>query len=57
MRNKQVNVNLATDEFERVKRWADENMRTVSGQIRYVLMQELRRIGRVPVERPEDQPE
>ena len=52
-----MNVNLATDEFERVKRWADENMRTVSGQIRYVLMQELRRIGRVPVERPEDQPE
>jgi hypothetical protein len=34
--------------FEAVRRWADDDLRSINAQIEYLLMQEVRRAGRWP---------
>jgi hypothetical protein len=34
--------------FEALRRWADDDMRSINAQIEYLLAQEVRRAGRLP---------
>jgi hypothetical protein len=37
--------------FEALRRWADEDLRSINGQIEYLLTEQLRRTGRLPSKR------
>jgi hypothetical protein len=38
--------------FEALRRWADDDMRSINAQIEYLLVQEVRRAGRLPKRAP-----
>ena len=42
--------------LEALQRWANDDLRSLNGQIEYVLRDALRRVGRLPRERPPDEP-
>ena len=41
-------LRINEDIFEAVKRWSDDELRSVNGQIEYVLRDALRKSGRLP---------
>ena len=44
--------------FEALRRWADEDLRSINGQIEYLLTEQARRAGRLPARRdPVDPPD
>ncbi len=44
--------------FETLRRWADEDLRSINGQIEYLLTEAARRAGRIPRQgRPRPQPD
>ncbi len=44
--------------FEVLRRWADEELRSINGQIEYLLTEQARRAGRLPRQsRPRPQPD
>ena len=44
---KQILLRLDPDVFDAVKKWADDELRSVNAQIEYVLREELRARGRM----------
>ena len=42
--------------LEAVQRWANDDLRSLNAQIEFLLRDALRRAGRVPRERPPDEP-
>jgi hypothetical protein len=42
--------------LEAVQRWANDDLRSLNAQIEFVLRDALRRAGRMPRERPADEP-
>jgi hypothetical protein len=38
--------------FEVLRRWADEDLRSINGQIEYLLTEQARRAGRLPRQNP-----
>ena len=43
--------------FEALRRWADEDLRSINGQIEYLLTESARRAGRLPKQAPRRPPE
>ncbi len=41
--------------FEVLRRWADDDLRSINAQIEYLLTEQARRAGRVPAMKPVDQ--
>jgi hypothetical protein len=41
-------LRISDDIFEAVKRWSDDELRSVNAQIEYVLRDALRKAGRLP---------
>jgi hypothetical protein len=41
-------LRIDPDLYDALKRWADDELRSVNGQIEYLLSQALRKAGRVP---------
>lgn len=39
--------------YDALHRWADDELRSVNGQIEYLLRDQLKRAGRLPKQRPE----
>jgi hypothetical protein len=44
-------LRLGEDIFDAVKRWSDDELRSVNAQIEYLLRDALRKAGRLPRER------
>jgi hypothetical protein len=42
--------------FEVLRRWADEDLRSINGQIEYLLTEQARRAGRLPRQTPRRPP-
>lgn len=42
--------------FEALRRWADEDLRSINGQIEYLLTESARRSGRLPKQSPRRPP-
>ena len=42
--------------FEALRRWADEDLRSINGQIEYLLTESARRAGRLPKQTPRRPP-
>jgi hypothetical protein len=49
--SKRFLLRLSPDAFEALRRWADEELRSINGQIEYLLTDQLRRAGRLPTKR------
>ncbi len=45
-------LRLGADVMEALQRWADDELRSVNGQVEYVLRDALRRAGRLKARRP-----
>ncbi len=43
--------------FEALRRWADDDLRSINGQIEYLLTEQARRAGRLPAQRKRDPPD
>jgi hypothetical protein len=43
--------------FEAVRRWAEDDLRSINAQIEYLLAQEVRRAGRLPPAEPSSPPQ
>jgi hypothetical protein len=55
--SKRFLLRLKPDLFEALRRWADEDLRSINAQIEYLLTDQARRAGRLPprgVPRPEE---
>jgi len=48
-------LRLPPELLEQVRRWAQDEMRSVNGQIEFVLRQALKKRGRIDDEDPEDE--
>jgi hypothetical protein len=42
--------------FEAIRRWAEDDLRSINGQIEYLLTDQARRAGRLPHRRPRPEP-
>ncbi|QIA26420.1 Arc family DNA-binding protein [Thermaerobacter sp. PB12/4term] len=49
-------LRIAPEIYEALQRWADDEWRSVNGQIEYLLREALRRAGRLPGPRGRDRP-
>jgi hypothetical protein len=49
--SKRFLLRLSPDVFEAVRRWADDDLRSINGQIEYLLADQLRRAGRLSARR------
>jgi hypothetical protein len=49
--SKRFLLRLDPDLFEAVRRWADEDLRSINAQIEYLLTDQARRAGRLPSKR------
>ena len=45
-------LRLDPETFEAIQRWADDDLRSMNGQVEFVLRRALREAGRLPRERP-----
>ena len=43
--------------FEALRRWADDDLRSINGQIEYLLTEQARRAGRLPRHNPRRRPD
>ena len=50
-------LRLGEDMFDALKRWSDDEFRSVNGQIEYLLREALRKAGRLPRTREKSAPE
>jgi hypothetical protein len=50
--NKRFLLRLDPRLFEVLRRWADEELRSINGQIEYLLTEQARRAGRLPRQSP-----
>jgi hypothetical protein len=52
-------LRISEETWQAVRRWSDDELRSVNGQIEYVLRDALRKAGRLPSpeEKQEDKPE
>lgn len=48
MARKQYPLRIDPDIWEAIQKWAADDMRSVNGQVEYLLRDELRRAGRLP---------
>ena len=48
-------LRLSEEIFEAVSRWADDDLRSANAQIEYLLREALRRAGRLPRPKQDDQ--
>jgi len=46
--SKRFLLRLNPDLFEALRRWADDDLRSINGQIEYLLTEQARRAGRLP---------
>jgi len=49
--SKRFLLRLNPDLFEAIRRWADEDLRSINAQIEYLLTDQARRAGRLPAKR------
>lgn len=49
--SKRFLLRLNPDLFEAIRRWADDDLRSINAQIEYLLTDEARRAGRLPAKR------
>jgi hypothetical protein len=49
--SKRFLLRLDPDLFEALRRWADDELRSINGQIEYLLTDQARRAGRLPPKR------
>jgi hypothetical protein len=49
--SKRFLLRLDPDLFEALRRWADDDLRSINGQIEYLLTDQARRAGRLPAKR------
>ena len=49
--SKRFLLRLNPDLFEAIRRWADEDLRSINAQIEYLLADQARRAGRLPAKR------
>jgi hypothetical protein len=50
--SKRFLLRLDPDLFEALRRWADDDLRSINAQIEYLLTDQARRAGRLPGRRP-----
>lgn len=50
--SKRFLLRLSPDLFEALRRWADDELRSINAQIEYLLTDQARRAGRLPSKRP-----
>ena len=46
--SKRFLLRLNPDLFEAIRRWADDDLRSINAQIEYLLTEQMRRAGRLP---------
>jgi hypothetical protein len=44
-------LRISPELFEAIRRWADDDLRSINAQIEYLLTEQARRAGRLPSER------
>ncbi len=50
--SKRFLLRLNPDLFEALRRWANDDLRSINAQIEYLLADQARRAGRLPAKRP-----
>jgi hypothetical protein len=54
--SKRFLLRLNPDLFEALRRWADDDLRSINAQIEYLLTDQARRAGRIPTKRVKPAP-
>jgi hypothetical protein len=55
--SKRFLLRLSPELFEALRRWADDELRSINAQIEYLLTDQARRAGRLPKKPPPSSPE